>query len=310
MARPATVRTIAEPFEVRGLGLHSNRPCTVRVSPSDGGGIVFIHAPSSVAIPAKAEFVGDLSLATTLAKDGAHLQTVEHILAALYGLGIDHATVEADGDELPILDGSALPWVRAISEAGLKDLPGPKTYIKVLCPIQVQDGNRLVRAAPLDYLKLNCTIDFPIPSIGCQSIEMELTPNKFRLELAPARTFCLKSEIDHMHSRGLALGGSLDNAVVYDSDGCLNENLRFENEAVRHKMLDLVGDLALLGAPLLANLDAHAAGHAMHVAFVRKLIAETDAWAMVEAPPSSGRGPTRPARPLLRPSFAKGMTAV
>jgi UDP-3-O-[3-hydroxymyristoyl] N-acetylglucosamine deacetylase len=307
MARPATVRTTAEPFEVHGSGLHSNRPCAVRVNPSTEGGIVFIHSPSSVAIPAKAEFVGDLSLATTLTKDGVHLQTVEHILAALYGLGIDHATVEVDGDELPILDGSASPWVRAISEAGLRDLPEPKTFIKVLRPIQVQDGNRLVRATQLDSLMLNCTIDFPIPSIGRQSLELDITPNKFRLELAPARTFCLKSEIDYMHSRGLALGGSLDNAVVYDSHCCLNENLRFDNEPVRHKMLDLIGDLALLGTPLLAKINAHAAGHAMHVAFVRKLIAETDAWAMVEAPPSSGRGPTRP---LLRPSFAKGLTAV
>jgi UDP-3-O-[3-hydroxymyristoyl] N-acetylglucosamine deacetylase len=307
MARPVTVRTIAEPFEVHGLGLHSNRPCTVRVRPSEEGGIVFTHSPSSVAIPAKAEFVGDLSLATTLTKDGAKLQTVEHILAALYGLGIDHTIIEVDGDELPILDGSALPWVKAISQAGLMDLPGPKTYMKVLRPIQVQDGDRLVRAAPLDSLKLNCSIDFPIPSIGHQSIELDLTPNKFRLELAPARTFCLKSEIDYMHGRGLALGGSLENAVVYDSDGCLNENLRFKNEAVRHKMLDLVGDLALLGAPLLARIDTHAAGHAMHVAFVRKLVAETNAWAMVEAPPSSGRGP---AKSLLCHNFAKGITAV
>jgi len=307
MAKPATVRTIAEPFEVHGLGLHSNRPCAVMVRPSEGGGIVFTHSPSSVAIPAKVEFVGDLSLATTLTKDGAKLQTVEHILAALYGLGIDHAIIEVDGDELPILDGSALPWVKAISQAGLKDLPGPKTYMKVLRPIQVQDGDRLVRATPLDSLKLNCSIDFPIPSIGHQSIELDLTPNKFRLELAPARTFCLKSEIDYMHGRRLALGGSLENAVVYDSDGCLNESLRFENEAVRHKMLDLVGDLALLGAPLLARIDTYAAGHAMHVAFVKKLVAETNAWAMVEVHPSSGRGP---AKSLLCPSFANGITAV
>jgi UDP-3-O-[3-hydroxymyristoyl] N-acetylglucosamine deacetylase len=262
-----------------------------------------MHSPSGVAIPAKAEFVGDLSLATTLTKNGARLQTVEHILAALYGLGVDHAIVEVNGDELPILDGSAAPWARANSQAGLRALPGTTTYRKLPRPIQIQDGDRSVRATLLDGLRLNCAIDFPGSSIGRQFIEMDLTPDKFRRELAPARTFCLKSEIDYMHGRGLALGGSLDNAVVYDSNGCLNEKLRFDDEAVRHKMLDLVGDLALLGAPLLASVEARAAGHAMHVAFVRQLILETDSWTLVEAPPC-------PAKQPLRPSFAKGLTAV
>jgi len=134
-------------------------------------------------------------------------------------------------------------------------------------------------------------------------MELDLTPDKFRREIAPARTFCLKSEIDFMQRRGLALGGNLDNAVVYDSSGCLNDNLRFGDEAVRHKMLDLIGDLALLGAPLLARVDAHAAGHALHVAFVRQLVSEPDSWVLVEAP--LGR-----AKPVPRPSFANGLAAV
>ncbi|MCL1908338.1 MAG: UDP-3-O-acyl-N-acetylglucosamine deacetylase [Holophagaceae bacterium] len=300
MPRPATARTIAAPFMLKGHGLHRNKPCAVRVAPAENGGLNFFHLPSGVVIPARAEYVGDLSLATTLAKDGVHLQTVEHILSALFGLGVDHAAIEVDGDELPILDGSAAPWVKAISQVGLIDLPVSKRFVKVLRKVGVHQEKRWIAIGPHDGLRIGYTIDFPGSSIGRQSMEVAVTPDKYRRELAPARTFCLKSEIDHLRSCGLAVGGNLDNAVVYDGDGCLNESLRFENEAVRHKMMDLVGDLALLGAPILGRIEAHAAGHAMHVALVRQLLLEPDAWTIEEAGPAHCNG-------LFQPDFAQGL---
>jgi UDP-3-O-[3-hydroxymyristoyl] N-acetylglucosamine deacetylase len=256
-----------------------------------------------VTIPAKADYVGDLSLATTLVKDGIRLGTVEHILSALSGLGVDHALIEADGEELPILDGSAAPWVNAISQVGLRDLPINKILIKVLRPVQVQHGNSWIRVSPYAGLRLNYTIVFPIPSIGKQSLEMTVTPDKYRRELASARTFCLQSEIDNMRSRGLALGGNLDNAIVFGDEGYLNESLRYEDEAVRHKMLDLVGDLALLGTPLLGAVEAYAAGHAMHIALVKQLLSEPDAWTLVEYSPASSQR-------LLKPDFAQRLATV
>lgn len=300
------VRTLAESFTLTGRGLHGNKPCSVTVTPAEQGGLRFLHVPTGVIIPAKADYAGDLSLATTLVKDGARLQTVEHILSALYGLGVDHALIRADGGELPILDGSAAPWTKAISQAGLKDLPGARRCMRVLRQVEVQNENRYVCVSPHRGLRLSCAIDFPCSAIGRQSLELIVTPGNYRRELAEARTFCLKSEIDAMQSRGMALGGSLDNAVVYDDDGCLNERLRFEDEAVRHKMLDLVGDLALLGAPLMGYVEARAAGHAMHVALVKKLLSEPDAWTIAEAEPIPVRGG------MFRPGFAHahGLAAV
>jgi UDP-3-O-[3-hydroxymyristoyl] N-acetylglucosamine deacetylase len=258
--------------------------------------------PSGVLIPALTDFVGDLSLATTLAKDGARLQTVEHLLSALCGLGVDHALIEAGGDELPVLDGSASPWVKAICQTGLRDLPNIRRYIKIKRPVHVAQGVRSVSVRPHKGFKISYTIDFPGTYIGRQSMELSITPEKYSRELSSARTFCLKNEIDYMQSRGLAQGGSLDNAVVYDGSGYLNDSLRFANEAVRHKMLDLVGDFALLGAPLLGCVEARAAGHALHVALAKKLLSEPDAWVLAEAEPAY-------ANSLFQPGFAQGLAA-
>ena len=303
MPRLGTPKTTDTPFTLRGYGLHRNKPCSVTVLPAEEGGLRFMHRPSGLIIPAHADYVGDLSLATTLVKDGVRLQTVEHILSALYGLGIDHALIEVDGEELPILDGSSAPWARAITQAGTRNLRTAKKCLKVLKPVQVQQENRWVRVSPCEELRVKCAIDFPASSIGQQSMGLAVTPENYRRELAPARTFCLKSEIDLMHSQGLALGGNLDNAVVYDDNGHLNDCLRFDNEAVRHKMLDLIGDLALLGAPLFGFVEAHAAGHAIHVALVKRLLSEPDAWTMIETA-------MVPKRRLFRPGFAQELTAV
>lgn len=273
---PQTLRRIAI---LDGHGLHSNRPCRVTLRPVDHAtGIQFLHAPSGTLIPARAEFVNDLSLATTLGRDGIRLSTVEHLLAALAGLEIEHAIIEVDGTELPILDGSAAPWLQVLQEAGTRALPGPRRVIHMLRPVEVQQNGKWMRVSPYPGLRLRYTIDFDHPAIGRQSRELTLTPEKFKRELGAARTFCMDRDIEYMRSKGLALGGSLENAVVFSADGPLNEALRFEDEAVRHKMLDLVGDLALLGAPLEGLVEAHAAGHAMHVALVQAVLADTTAW--------------------------------
>jgi UDP-3-O-[3-hydroxymyristoyl] N-acetylglucosamine deacetylase len=208
---------------------------------------------------------------------------VEHLLAALAGLEIEHAIIEVDGTELPILDGSAAPWVQALQEAGTRIIPGPRRLIKILRPVEVHKDGKWMRISPYPGLRLRYTIDFDHPAIGRQTRELSLTPEKFRRELGSARTFCMDRDIAYMRSKGLALGGSLDNAVVFTAEGPLNETLRFEDEAVRHKMLDLVGDLAMLGAPIEGLVEAHAAGHAMHIALVQAILADPTAWTWVNA---------------------------
>lgn len=272
-------QTLRNAVTVEGRGLHSNLPCRVVIRPVEQTtGLQFLHTPTGTLIPARAEFVGDLDLATTLRKDGIRLSTVEHLLAALAGLEIEHAIIEVDGTELPILDGSAAPWVQALSEAGTRNVPGPRRLIRILHPVEVKKDGKWMRVSPYPSLRLRYTIDFDHPAIGRQTRELTLTPEKFQRELGSARTFCMDRDIEFMRSKGLALGGSLENAVVFSAEGPLNETLRFEDEAVRHKMLDLVGDLAMLGAPIQGLVEAHAAGHAMHIALVRALLDDPSAW--------------------------------
>lgn len=294
-------QTLRRPVTVEGRGLHSNQPCRVTLRPVEQvTGIQFLHTPTGTLIPARAEFVSDLSLATTLSRDGVKLSTVEHLLAALAGLEVEHAIIEVDGAELPILDGSAAPWMQAIQEAGTRIIPGPRRVIRMLKPVEVQKDGKWMRISPYPGLRLRYTIDFDHPAIGRQTRELSLTPEKFRRELGTARTFCMDRDIAFMRSKGLALGGSLDNAVVFSAEGPLNETLRFEDEAVRHKMLDLVGDLAMLGAPLLGLVEAHAAGHAMHIALVRAILDDPTAWTWEDA---DGRAHAK------RPVFHHGIPA-
>lgn len=294
MPRGLSPQTLRRPVTVEGHGLHGNQPCRVTLRPSDQAtGLRFRHVPSGTIIPVSPDFVGDLSLATTLIRDGLRLSTVEHLLSALVGLEIEHALIEVDGTELPILDGSAATWVKALLEAGTRALPGTRRFLKILRPMEVQGQGKWLRVSPHPGLRLRYTIDFDHPAIGRQSRELSLTPEKYQRELASARTFCMDRDIEFMHSKGLALGGSLDNAVVFGPQGPLNDVLRFEDEAVRHKMLDLIGDLALLGAPLEGLVEAYAAGHAMHVALVKAILADATAWtwdeALVPAPVFSNR---------------------
>ena len=293
-------QTLAHPVTLSGNGLHGDRPCTVVLRPAEhASGIVFHHLPSGVEIPALTGFVGDCSLATTLNRDGIRLQTVEHLLSALMGLEIDHLTVELTGEELPILDGSAGPWVRAIQEAGIRQMALWSRPLRILKPVEVRSGDKWMRVSPHSGLRVAYTIDFDHPAIGRQSRELTLSPEKYVRELGVARTFCMERDIEFMRSRGLAKGGSLDNAVVFAPDGPLNDSLRFEDEAVRHKILDLLGDLKLLGAPLQGFVEANRAGHALHVDLARAILADEDAWTMDEAEP------LKPGRQL----FGHGLSA-
>jgi UDP-3-O-[3-hydroxymyristoyl] N-acetylglucosamine deacetylase len=263
------------------------------------GGLSFVHLPTGIEIPVHASRTGDLRLATTLVKGDVRLQTVEHLLSALMGLEVEHLRIEVDGEELPILDGSAAPWVDAILTAGIRALPGRRRFLKILRPVEVKQDGKWIRVSPSESfagLRIRYTIDFDHPAIGRQTRELGLTPEKFRHEVGAARTFCLSHEIDWMRSHGLALGGSLDNAVVFGPNGPLNEALRFEDEAVRHKILDLIGDLALLGGPLLGFVEAHAAGHALHIALAKALLEDPSAWTWSEAEAA-------PAPRRLRPFF-------
>lgn len=300
MPRSRHPQTLLRTTTVSGHGLHSNRPCTVRLVPvSNPSGLRFIHLPTGTEIPVHADHTGDLRLATTLVRDGVRFQTVEHLLSALMGLEIEHLRIEVDGEELPILDGSAAPWVEALLEAGLRPLPGRRRFLKVLRTVEVRQEGKWIRVSPAEAgLRIRYTIDFDHPAIGRQTRELGLTPEKFQHEVGAARTFCLSHEIDWMRSKGLALGGSLDNAVVFGPEGPLNEALRFEDEAVRHKILDLVGDLALLGGPLQGLVEAHAAGHALHVALAKALLADPSAWTWTEV---EERREPRPLRPFFQP---------
>lgn len=298
-------QTLAVPATLTGTGLHGNQPCTVRLVPADRTmGLVFRHLPSGTEIPVKAKHAGDLDLATTLVKDGIRLQTVEHLLSALVGLEIEHLLIEVDAEELPILDGSAGPWISAILQAGVQTLAGRRRFIKITQPVEVRMKDKWIRVSPSNALSLRIrySIDFNHPAIGHQSRELSLTPDKYRRDIGNARTFCLEEEIDAMRSRGLALGGSLENALVFGPDGPLNDVLRFEDEAVRHKMLDLIGDLALLGAPLAGLVEAHAAGHALHVALAKAILDQPQAWTWEEVPETDASRKLR--QPRFSPAFA------
>jgi UDP-3-O-[3-hydroxymyristoyl] N-acetylglucosamine deacetylase len=226
---------------------------------------------------------------------------VEHLLSALYALGVDDVLVEVDGPEIPILDGSAAPFVILIHEAGLRPLHVARQYLKVLAPVEVTWGGRWARLVPADHFEVSYAIGFDHPLLRHQALTVRVTPSMFTDAIAPARTFGFLREVETLRRSGLALGGSLDNAIVIGESGVLNTKLRFEDEFVRHKVLDAVGDLALLGHPLLGRLEASKAGHALHAAIAQRLLSTSAAWTLVG---DSNGARLDPAVPALRPAQA------
>ncbi len=288
-------RTLKAPISCVGIGLHSGRRISLTLHPAPVGyGIVFRRSDLGADVPARFDCVVDARLATTLAPTEAsacRVGTVEHLMAALTGAGIDNALVEVDGPEPPILDGSASPWLFLIDCAGVAVQSGaPRQVIEVLRPVRVEDGESWAEMGPAgnhDGLELSISIDFTAAAIGQQSASLRLTAETFRHQIARARTFALAEEVGALRAAGLGRGGSLENAVVVDGGRVINPGgLRMEDEFVRHKLLDAVGDLALAGAMLRARFSAHRPGHALHNRLLRALFADAAAWREVSREPA------------------------
>jgi len=276
-------RTLKSLVSASGVGLHSGQKVrmTLRPAPADTG-IVFrrVDLASPVDIPARAELVGEARLASTLVKGDVKIQTVEHLMSALGGLGVDNAYVDLDAPELPIMDGSAGPFVMLIQQAGLEQQAAPKRFLRVLRRVEVTDGDKWARLEPYDGYKLSFSIDFRHPVIerSTQSVSIDFAETSYVKEIARARTFGFMHDVEDLRDSGLALGGGLDNAVVLDEYRVLNaEGLRFADEFIRHKLLDANGDLYLLGKPLLAAFSAHKSGHALNNRLLRVLLADAGA---------------------------------
>jgi UDP-3-O-[3-hydroxymyristoyl] N-acetylglucosamine deacetylase len=280
-----TQRTLRRPQSCAGIGLHSGNKVTLALKPAPADfGIRFRRTDlEGLEIPATVANLAGMQYATGLARATGSVKTVEHLLAALVSLGIDNVCVELDYPEVPIMDGSASPFVYLVHEAGVKQLPAPRRYLKVIRPISLSRGDKRIALYPSDHFKVTYSISFDHPLLRHQSRTLRITEESFCDEIAPARTFGFLKEVETLRQHGLALGGSLDNAVVLGETGVLNA-LRFEDEFVRHKILDVIGDLALVGYPVIGHLVAHRGGHALHTAFAAKILEETDAWRLVEAP--------------------------
>jgi UDP-3-O-[3-hydroxymyristoyl] N-acetylglucosamine deacetylase len=256
-------------------------------------------------MPALASYVSSLELATTLGRDGAQISTVEHLMAAIQVLGIDNLMIEIDGPEVPILDGSALPYIRLLEAADLQPQRALRRIVAIIAPIEIQEGGgRSISITPYPGLRVSYRIDFGDHAIGAQSIDVEVTREGFERELASARTFGLLRDVKRMLERGLALGGDEGNCVVFDEDGPINTKLRFPNEPVRHKALDAVGDLALIGSPIWGHLTVERGGHALHIALLEALRAQPECWTWV-----AGETMPIPARAVRTGSIAIPLSA-
>ena len=280
-------RTLQSLTRTTGVGLHTGArvEMVLRPAPPDTG-IVFHRTdlPAAAAIPAVAANVGDTRLSSTLKADGASVSTVEHLMSALAGLGIDNLHVDVAGPELPIMDGSAGPFVFLLQSAGIVEQKARKRYLRVTSPVEVRDGDRWARFEPFAGFRLDFTIDFPHPVFGSENrhIVVDFAVDSYAKEVARARTFGFMQDVEAMRAAGLGLGGSLKNAVVLDEFRVLNsEGLRYDNEFVLHKVLDAIGDLYLLGHPLIGQYTAYKSGHAVNNQLARALLARTDAFEIV-----------------------------
>ncbi len=272
--------TIQRPAEIEGIGLHTAAPCHLRLMPAPADtGIVFRRVDlDNFEIEAHVRNVARVSYATSLMRQGVLLSTTEHILAALYSCGIDNVYIELDGLELPILDGSSKPFIDLLAKTGTRRLRRRRKYLRVVKPLEFSDAGRKIGIYPCEEFRVHCYVDYDHPSVGPQEVEMTVNRETFSRELAPARTFGFVKDFPGLRAMGLIRGGSLENAVVLDDQSILNGPLRFPDEFGRHKALDLIGDLALVGRPLKARIVAHKAGHALHTQLVTRLLADHSLW--------------------------------
>jgi UDP-3-O-[3-hydroxymyristoyl] N-acetylglucosamine deacetylase len=266
--------------ECAGVGLHSGAPVRLRILPAPAGsGIVFRRVDlDGFEVEAVSRNVARVSYATSLMKKGVLISTTEHLLSAFIGTGIDNAIVELDNLELPILDGSARPFVELIYQAGIRKQRRPRSYLRIRRALEMRDGNKFIAVYPADTYAVSYAINFPHPLIGKETFSMEIANGNYLREIAAARTFGSREDEQTMRNMGLIRGASRDNCVVLSRNGLENPPLRFDDEFVRHKVLDLIGDLALLGKQILGNVVADRAGHAMHTALVSRLLRDRTLW--------------------------------
>jgi UDP-3-O-[3-hydroxymyristoyl] N-acetylglucosamine deacetylase len=280
-------RTLREPISCRGVGLHSGAPVQLTLVPAPANhGIAFVRTDVErrVVISAVSANVVDTSLATTLGKDGVRVGTVEHLLAALWGMGIDNARIELDGPEVPIMDGSAAPFSYLITTAGIRVQEDPKRFVVIKRPVTVNDGDKEATLAPASRFRVDCKIDFKHPLISDQAFGLEFSDRGFSREISRARTFGFLRDVENLKKVGLARGGSLENAIVIDEFSILNpDGLRYPDEFVRHKVLDAIGDMALFGSPVLGSLKVVKSGHALHHKLVEKVLSDRANFQLVQA---------------------------
>lgn len=276
-------QTLRRTVHAQGIGLHTGKPVDLALHPAPAGsGIRFLRAdlPESEPIVARASSIFDTRMATTISNGSAFVSTTEHLLAALYAVGVDNVLVEVSGPEVPVFDGSAARFLEMIREAGVAVLTAPRTYLVPTQTIEVHEGDKWLRLEPtLDGLFIDCTIDFSHPAIGRQQLALEMNAENFAFGVASARTFGFLREVEALQAAGLGLGGGLDNAVILDDARVLNaDGLRFKDEFVRHKALDLLGDLSLAGLQVLGRVTSYKSGHALNAQLTQRLVAETHLW--------------------------------
>jgi UDP-3-O-[3-hydroxymyristoyl] N-acetylglucosamine deacetylase len=278
---------------------------SLKPAPADSG-IRFRRSDlGGLEIAASARHVGGINYATALTNETVRAETVEHLLSALVSLGVDNAVVELNSPEVPIMDGSAAPFVYLIQEAGVKDLDAPRRYLKVRRPVSLTRVDKRIALYPSDHFKVTYSIAFDHPMLRHQSRTIRINEATFVDEIAPARTFTFLKEVEMLRQQGLALGGSLENAIVIGDTGVLNNGLRFDDEFVRHKILDVIGDLALVGHPIVGHLVVHRGGHGLHTAFAAQLLDEQDAWELIDGTDTAAE-PDATALPARDPLHARG----
>jgi UDP-3-O-[3-hydroxymyristoyl] N-acetylglucosamine deacetylase len=279
--------TINKEVWCRGVGLHSGARVSMKLKPAPiNSGLQFCRTDMAdrPVIVAGHQRVVDTLFATTIGFDGVVVSTVEHLLAAFLGFGVDNVLVELDGPEVPIFDGSAATYLKLLSRAGLREQPAPRQYLRVERTIQVKEGDAFIKVSPADCFRVHYLIDFSHPLVGRQEFSWCFNETSFAREIARARTFGFFKDVQKLQNMGLARGGSLDNAIVFDERGILNnDGFRYNNECVRHKILDFIGDLALAGMPLLGHFQAYKAGHALHNRFLRQLITSPETYAILSS---------------------------
>ncbi len=286
---PSLIRqtTLARAVSANGHGLHTGEKSSLTLHPAPAyTGYVFRRRDlNNFEIPAAPQYVARVSYATTLMRQGVMISTVEHLLSALRGSQVDNCIIEIDSLEVPILDGSAEPFIEMIERAGITSMEEPRQFLRVLKRVEVSEGNRRMSISPAQSFSISCLIEFPHPMIGTQRREVVLTDGEFSHQIASARTFGFLNEIEALRDMGLARGGSLDNAVVLTPEGGIlnREGLRYADEFVRHKILDIIGDLALFGMPVIGRVEAERTGHGVHTALVSRVLRDDAAWEIIDS---------------------------